>query len=238
MKSSGAVLIQAGNEKAKAYAPKAKDAWDSVQCISARDLDCLSKTTWAKDAKGKISSFANGKPRFDPNRLDPRQYIGKWTGIDPNSIEGKSNAIVTQISQLPAVQAIPLMKNKWVLSWTISKTSEIGYGKPEVVLTYVGPNPSFTSGVSYSHSEVAPSWTSEEGGVATKRPNLYACNLAGINRVVRVTKQGNGCEAIYKREDGKEDIVWHSDHYPGVCARKAAQFVTRMRSKRIQCTAS
>ena len=235
LKSAGAVLVQAGNDKAKAYAPKVKDAWDTVQCISARDLDCMSKTTWARDEKGKILTDANGKPRIDPKKLNPQQYIGKWTGIDLNSVEGKKNSIVAKISQLPKIEAIPLMKNRWILSWTASKTSSIGYGQPTVVLTYVGPNPPFDSSVRYGRGEVAPSWI--DGGIDTNLPNIYACTLAGIDRVVRVTRQGGGCQAIYRREDGQQDIVWHSDHYPDICAGKAAEFVTRMRSKGIQCAA-
>ena len=235
LKSAGAVLVQAGNDKAKAYAPKAKDAWDTVQCISARDLDCISKTTWARDAKGKILTDANGKPRIDTKKLEPQQYIGKWTGIDPNSVEGKKLAIVAKISQLPKVEAIPLMKNRWVLSWTASKTPAIGYGQPTVVLTYVGRNPPFVSNVTYGRGEAAPSWI--DGGTETNVPTSYSCELAGIHRVVRVTKQGGGCEAIYRRDDGEQDIVYHSDHYPEICAGKAAEFVTRMRSKGIQCTA-
>jgi len=233
LKSAGAVLVQAGNDKAKAYAPKAKDAYDTVQCISARDVDCMSRTTWARDAKGKIMTDANGTPRFDMKKLDPQQYIGKWTGIDPNSVEGKKNAIIANISQLPKVEAIPLMKNRWVLSWIAGKTTAIGYGQPTVVLTYVGPNPPFVSSVSYGRGEAAPSWI--DGGIDTNLPNRYACTLAGIDRVIRVTKQDGGCEAIYRREDGQQDIVWHSDHYPDVCAGKAAEFVTRIRSKGIQC---
>ena len=49
----------------------------------------------------------------------PKQYIGKWTGIDPQSVEGKKNAFVTQISKLPATEAIPILKNQWVLTWTL-----------------------------------------------------------------------------------------------------------------------
>jgi hypothetical protein len=235
LRSAGAVLVQAGNDKAKAYAPKAKDAWDTVQCISARDLDCVSKTTWARE-KGKILTDANGRPRIDMKKLDPQQYIGKWSGIDPMSEEGRKNAIVAKISQLPKVEAIPLMKNKWVLSWSVgSKTPTIKYGQPTVVLTYVGLNPPFISKVSYGRGQAAPSWV--DGDTNAKLANLYACTLAGIDRTVRVTKRGGGCEAIYRREDGEQDIVWHSDHFPDICAGKAAEFVTRLRSMGIQCTA-
>ena len=61
LKSAGAVLVQAGSDKLKAYSPKAKDAYDTVHCLSARDVDCLSNTTRARDAKGKILSTRTGK---------------------------------------------------------------------------------------------------------------------------------------------------------------------------------
>ncbi|WP_346825025.1 hypothetical protein ACEN2Y_00505 (plasmid) [Ralstonia solanacearum] len=236
LKSAGAVLVQAGSDKAKAFAPKAKDAWDTVQCISARDLDCMSKTTWARDAKGKILKDAQGKPRFDTSKLDPQQYIGNWTGIDPNSVDGKKNSLMAKISQLPKVEAIPLMNNRWALSWTTGKTPAMSYGQPTVVLTYVGPHPPFTFEVSYSRGGAAPLWV--DGGSASVVAGNYDCTLAGINRTVRVTSKGGGCEAIYRRNDGIQDVLWHSDHYPDICVRKAAEFVTRMRANGMQCTAS
>lgn len=235
LKSAGAVLVQAGNDKAKAFAPKAKDAWDNVQCISTRDVDCFSKTSWARDAKGKIWTDANGKPLIDAKKLDPKQYIGKWSRIDPSSVEGKRNAIVAEISKLPKVQAIPLMKNEWVLTWTIGKNRVISYAQPTVVLTYVGPNPPFISSVSYGRGEATPSWVNE--GTRSKLANLYKCTLAGIDRTIRVTGTGGGCEAIYRRADGEQDVVWHSDHYPDICVWKAAEFVTKLHSRGIKCTA-
>lgn len=235
LRSAGSVLVQAGSDKAKAYAPKAKDAWDSVQCLAAKDVDCFSKTTWARDAKGRILTDSNGKPRIDPKALDPAAYIGKWTGIDPKSADGKKAAILAKISQLPKVQAIPLMKNRWVLTWIAGERREIGYGQPTAVLTYIGPNAPFTSKVRYGRGETTPSWA--EGGSDSMLPMSYACSLAGIGRTVTVTKDAAGCEALYRRDDGEKDIVWHSDHYPEICAGKAAEFVKRIRSKGIQCEA-
>ena len=228
LKSAGAVLVQAGNDKFKAYSPKAKDAWDTVQCISAKDLDCVSKTTWAKDAKGRILTDANGKPRIDPAKLDPQDYVGQWSGLDPNSVEGKQNAIMARISQLPKVEAIPLMKNKWVLSWTIGKTQAINYGQPTVVLTYVGENPPFISDVEYGRGDAMPAWI--DGGPDAKSGTVYACSLAGIGRTVSLAKKGGGCESLYRREDGKQETIWRSDHFPDICAGKAAAFVTKLRS--------
>lgn len=235
LKSAGAVLVQVGNDKAKAFSPKAKDAWDTVQCISARDVDCVSKTTWAKDAQGRILKDAKGKPRFDTSKLDPQEYIGKWTGIDPNSVEGKKNALMAKISQLPKIEAIPLMKNRWTLTWTTGKSAAMGYGQPTVVLTYVGPKPPFTSVVRYGRGGDPIVWTSE--GPSGAVVGSYNCTLAGIGRTVRVTQKGDGCDAIYRRDDGGQDVIWHSDHRPEICAQKAVAFVTSMRAKGMQCSA-
>jgi len=152
LKSAGAVLEQGGTDRLKAYSPKAKDAYDTVQCISARDVDCLSNTTWARDAKGKILYDQNGKPRIDTSALDPKRYVGRWTRLDPQSAEGKKSAFVTQLSKLPDMQAIPILKNRWVLTWNLSNEQEIPYGTPSVVLTYVAKNPPFDSTVQYGEA--------------------------------------------------------------------------------------
>src|SRR4051812_8000213 len=110
----------------------------AVQCISARDVNCFSNTTYARDLKGKILYSADGKPRIDPKTLDPKQYIGNWTSVDPNSSEGKKLAFITKISKLPSVEAIPIMKNHWVLTWTLGRAPTLEHNKPNVVLTYVG----------------------------------------------------------------------------------------------------
>ncbi|MBD2745712.1 hypothetical protein IC232_03285 [Microvirga sp. BT688] len=165
--SAGAVLVQAGTEELEAYAPEAKDAYDqakdaydTVQCISATDVDCLSKTTWARDAKGQILEDENGDPIMAADKLDPNEYIGKWTQLDPNTPEGKAAAIIAQTSKLPEKykltekDAIPILDNEWVLTWTVGQEQNIEYAKPTVVLTYVGKDPPFTSSVEYSEPNI------------------------------------------------------------------------------------
>jgi hypothetical protein len=149
LKSGGAVLVQGASNQLQAYSPKAYNAVQTVQCISARDVDCLSSTTYAKDVKGKILYDKNGRPRIDTAKLDPKQYVGQWTGIDPNSVEGKKNQIVTAISKIPQTQAIPIGNNKWVLTWTFKQGKPLELNKPAVVLTYVGRNPPFYSRTAY-----------------------------------------------------------------------------------------
>ncbi|MER8447053.1 hypothetical protein NKH52_28080 [Mesorhizobium sp. M1066] len=149
LKSAGAVLVQGGTEKLKAYSPEANDAYEIAQCISARDVDCLSNTTWARDAKGKILYDETGKPRIDTSEIDPDNYIGKWSQVDPQSVEGQVNAIIAQTSKLPKTEAIPILDNKWVLTWTLGKERHIKKERPTVVLTYVGDDPPFVSTVTY-----------------------------------------------------------------------------------------
>lgn len=157
LKSAGAVIVQAGTDEVTAYSPEAKDAFDTVQCLSARDVDCVSKTTWARDAQGKILNDEEGRPRVDTSKLDPRNYIGRWSQIDPSSAEGQVNAAIAQASKLPDTEAIPLLDNHWVLTWTLGKEQQLEYAKPTVVLTYVGDDPPFISEVSYDKSITAAS---------------------------------------------------------------------------------
>ena len=175
LKSAGAVLVQGGSDKLKAYSPAAKDAYDTVQCISARDVDCLSNTTWARDAKGKLLYDKDGKPKIDTSKLDPKQYIGKWTGFDPQSAEGKTNAFITQVSKLPKMEAIPILKNQWVLTWTLGKDQNVSNKVPSVVLTYVGENAPFTSTVKYN--DVATTATAAPNDNSAGAANLFSTIL-------------------------------------------------------------
>jgi outer membrane protein OmpA-like peptidoglycan-associated protein len=151
LRSGGAVLVQGASDQLKAYSPNAENAIQTVQCISARDVDCLSNTTYVKDAKGKLLYDSDGRPWIDTAKLDPKQYVGQWTGIDPNSAEGKENKIVTAISKIPQTQSIPIGRNDWVVSWTLGESKTLEYNKPAVVLTYAGPTPPFYSTVPYEN---------------------------------------------------------------------------------------
>ncbi|MBZ9709957.1 hypothetical protein LB543_24945 [Mesorhizobium sp. ESP7-2] len=184
LKSAGAVIVQAGTDKVTAYSPEAKDAFDTVQCLSARDVDCVSKTTWARDAQGKI---LEEMPRIDISKLDPKDYTGTWSQIDPSSAEGQVNAAVVQASKLPNAEAIPLLNNQWVLTWTLGKEQQLESSKPTVVLTYVGDDPPFISEVSYDKSDTA---VSLQSAVEDTRPDTgnklvaYYAKPADRNRVI------------------------------------------------------
>lgn len=153
LKSAGAVLIRAGSDKIKSYSPDAKNAYETVECISAKDTDCLSKTTWARNARGQIKSSIKDNFDVDPEKIDPNKYVGKWTGFDPKSAEGRSAAIIAQTSKIYGTNAIPLINNKWILTWTIGDAKEIKYGSPKVVLTFVGVKVPFLFSKSYGDLE-------------------------------------------------------------------------------------
>ena len=55
-----------------------------------------------------------------------------------NRLRAKRTLSSTQISKLPKMEAIPILKNQWVLTWTLGKEQDFPYKTPTVVLTYVG----------------------------------------------------------------------------------------------------
>jgi hypothetical protein len=239
VKSGGAVLVQGGRDRLKAYSPKAEDSFKAVQCISAKDVDCLSNTTYVRNKMGKILYDNKGKPRIDSKKLDPKQYIGNWTGIDPKSPEGKKLAFITQISKLPKTEAIPLLKNKWVLTWTFGQTKSLEASKPAVVLTYVGQNAPFMSKVKYGRV----SKSAQKGGRKTGQSQVavktasYTCPTKSFNRTVKVSASAGGCRAIYRKEGGVSQIIWQSHYHPNSCVGKAAAFVSHLASLGIRCSA-
>ena len=236
LKAGGAVVVQGATDRLGAYSPKAKDAYQTVQCLSAKDVKCLGDTQWARDAKGKILNDENGRPRIDPKRFDPKTQISKWTGIDPNSIEGKKNAFITKISKLPHSDSIPLMKGKWVLTSTLGKAQAVVKGQPVpmVVLTYVGANPPFISNVSYGRSEMSAAGS--VAGAAAANAGNYVCPFDGYTRTVTTTRRGSSCEAVYRKSPTVSQILWHSDHDPDICAGKAIAFSRSLSGMGVPCT--
>lgn len=142
LKSAGAVLIQDGSAKIKTYSPEANNALEVARCISAQNVDCVSNTTWARDARGRILPHMKLK-------LDPKDRVGQWSKI-ANSAEAARTVFVTNVSKLPGSNIIPLYNNKFVLTYSFGATERIPNNTPAVVLTYVGDNPGFQSSVTYS----------------------------------------------------------------------------------------
>lgn len=231
LKSSGAVLIQAGSDKfsgeIKAYSSQAKDALETVQCISAKDIDCFSRTTYGRDLKDKAKLFVDkktGELGINTEKLDPQQYVSMWKPLDPNSIEGKKAEIISKISKLPKMEAIPLMKNKWILTWALRPGTSLEHSKPAVVLTYVGDDVPFVSEVRY--------------GTSMTYISSYSCPVPAIGfvRTLTTTKTEEGCDSIYRREGGISQVIWHSEHHPDSCDPKAQEHVAKLSGFGIECS--
>lgn len=227
LKSAGNVVIQVGRSEAEAYAPQAAEAWKTTHCISARDVDCISRREWVKDAKGKILYDKYGNPRFNTRNLPQENYVGRWSKIDPNTADGKVKSFLAKASQLPKGEIIPLMENKWVLTWNIGKDANIQDGAPTVALTHVGNNPPFVATLSYGQQDGTPD-------LADRTPS-YFCTGGGIDRIVTITKLKSGCTSIYQRSDGIQQVVWRSKYDKEVCNVKSAAFVRRLQSKGLKC---
>lgn len=238
LKSGGAVLVQTGQSRLQAYSPKAKAALDTVQCISAKNLDCVSNLSYVKDAKGQLMKEVNGKFKYD--KYDPRQYVGQWSAYAANSPEAKKLAVINQVAQLPKSKVIPLLNNDWVLTSTLGTTGTLDANKPAVVLTYVGPNRPFRFKATYSIAKLpASAATAKAGGpaVATAPPansNLsYVC--PGSRHSLKVSSGVSSCRAIHYRPNGAQEVVWNSGMDSKICAAKAAEFAVKLRAKGISC---
>lgn len=178
LKSGSAVLVQAGSDAVKGYAPDLADAAKSIQCISARDLDCVSRNGYVNDAKGKILTDSNGKPLL--RKFDSQGYLGKWTGLKKQSDEWKRHEYIAKLSKLKDMEAIPLMNNQWVLTWTIGTGRESKHNDPAVVLTYVGPDAPFFSKVTYGKSNL----------INTQQPLIKSVTSKSLSQAVRI-RRGN-----------------------------------------------
>lgn len=162
LKSGGNVLVQAGTdkmkkefpnaaEKIKEYSPKAAEAAQAVQCISARDLDCVSRIPYAQK-QGKFL-MENGEVKLGEKVKDATEYLGKWSKLPEKSELAKKYAFITDVSKLEDLEAIPLMDNEWVLTWTLGASETLKDNVPAVVLTYVGSNKPFISRVTYGDKD-------------------------------------------------------------------------------------
>ena len=104
LRSAGAVLIQAGTDELKAYSPNARNAVEAVQCVSTMDVDCFSGMTYVRDAKRKVSYVA-GQPKLE--KLISKE-VGRWTGTNFNTPNGKRLRQILKVSKLPNSEVIPL----------------------------------------------------------------------------------------------------------------------------------
>lgn len=218
LRSGGAVLVQSGSENFKMHNPKAADAIQTVHCLSTRDMDCLSKTTYVKDAKGKILYDEKGTPRFE--KYIPKS-IAKWTKPDPTAPESRQVAFITKVAKLGTSGEIPVFKGKWVITSNFGVKDQIPDGEPSVVLTYAGADPPFIFRNDYEYADQVTS---------------YTCKLGASIRRISVTRKGNACQALYYR-DGETQTVFSSPSHPEKCPAAAVVFVkTTMKEIGASCT--
>lgn len=248
LKSGGNVIIQGAMDQASAYSPNASDAIQTAQCISARDIGCLSHTRFAIKGRRGVQKYLldkNAKLMVDSKKLDPVAYLGQWTGIKPNSPEGQVVAAVTSISKLPRTDYIPLLKNRYVLTSTFGSSSTVRGDRPSVILTYVGKSPPFDSTVRYQQHKFTsvahqnpPTVQNPSTHHASRKSSqlLYVCPVGSIDRTIKVKMTDAGCDAIYRKIHEESQVIWHSDHNRSICVSKAADFAVKLKGMGIKCT--
>lgn len=224
LKSAGGVVVQSGSAKLNAYLPQLNETVDAAQCISARDIDCISNSRWVRDVKGRIVFDKAGKSRLDSSKFDPAKSIVRWTGIDPNSVDGQRIAKRLGISKLPDSEIIPLLNNEWVLTSKLGPGQKADDRQPTVVLSYVGTNAPFISSAVYRTSS---------GGVVSQ--TVHTCPVNGYRRTITLETRANSCLSIYRKEGGGSQVIWRSNHKAGICTGKTAAFIQHMAGLGIHC---
>ena len=248
LRSAGNVLIQAGNSKLTQYSPTAKNAVDTVQCVSARDVDCLSRTRWAKDAQGKLEKLANGSP-YVAKLKSAQEQAAAWSAYAKGSVEEQKAKYLTPLSKIPQTDAIPLFNNRWVLTSTLGTKATPEEGVPTVVLTYVGPDAPVYSKTTYNVPGEKPFTvgsappTREHSGLssAQAQPTTHAtfvCSALGYNRTIVVTDTAPGCKSIYRKEGGVAQTLWNTS-LPGkipVCMAESEKVLVKLRQASFKCS--
>lgn len=216
LRSGGTVLVQGSSDAFKVHNPRAADAIQTVHCMSTRDLDCLSNTTYAKDVKGKILYDDKGKPRLEKFVPDS---VAKWTRVDPGSPEGKQAAFISKVAKLAKTGEIPVFNGQWVITTNLGTLNQLRSSEPSVVLTYAGATPPYVFRNDYEFGDQVQG---------------YICKLGSSERRVSVTRKGSACQALYFR-DGETQTVFSSANHAEKCSDAATQFVNN-RLKEIGAT--
>lgn len=136
--------MQGGTDKIKGYLPNASR---TAQCISARDIDCVSRIPFVQ-RQGKLL-YKHGKVLLGPRIDDVNTYFGKWSQLSEENGLAKKYSFIAKVSKLKDMEAIPLMDNAWVLTWTLGRSKAVDAVEPAVVLTHVGANKPFIFRASY-----------------------------------------------------------------------------------------
>lgn len=233
LRSSGTVIIQAGKDKLQAYSPKNYEYAQLIGCISAKNVDCLSNSTYVKDAKGKLISDLKGELQVETSAIDASEQIGKWTGVDLKDNQNKVEKIVADVSKLQDGKSIALFGGNWVMTTTLGSVPSIPYGKPHVVLTAVGQSSPFN----FSREIKGKVSNQEIAATSATKSGNYSCRIGNESRRISTTTEATSCVSIYYRADGSSQVIWRTPSKPNVCAEKARQFVKDMSLQGMKCTA-
>lgn len=230
LRGGGYVLVQGATNELKAYSPQVADTLNTVQCIAARDLDCVSHTKWAVEIKKGAARYmlsANGTPKL----LNVSEYTSKWTNFDPNSPEGQVNAVITSISKLPVSSIVPVDGKRYVLTTTLGTSDARGGGVPAVVLTAVGTHPIFMWKVRYTPNHIQHTEKTQHSQQST-----YRCTLGAETRTITYLTARKGCEAIYRRGENPDQVIWHSDIDKDICKNKVTAFIGDLNNIGFRCS--
>jgi len=231
-RSAGSVLIQYSNDVAKSYSPETMEGAATLKCISARDYECLSETQWVRDASGRLKTSVENMPVVQKVNAATKE-AAEWVGEKRNAAESKKQELIRRVSMLPDSEAIPVFKDKWVLTTAFGKAGPIEDGQPMVVLTYVGKNPAFATKASYGTKK--PSWDEQN-----KRVIRYKCEVDKKWRWVTVwqTKphvKPKEC-TVYLRIYGEKEsrlLAKRTSASPKPCLDAAEDFKKKELSKKV-----
>lgn len=228
--SGGSVLIQSGQAGLKQYSPQAYRAGEVVNCISAKSAECLSETEYAKDARGALKRGIDGNPyvqKVEQLQSEAAVWVGERQAATRSAVDSKIS-----LGKLPDSQAIPVLDNKYILTWTLGKAGNLQYGKPTVVMTYVGETPPFYSTARYRYESTAKEVSRLSTGAhqsvrqAVKSlPVHYICMAGKSRRTIDVSRSNGQCTALYRKEGGMQQTILRSNKGLASCTAAASKFV-------------
>lgn len=155
LKSSGNVLIQDARDKVNDIVsknPNASTVAHTVGCISARNVSCIADTPYVKEQSGKL--IDQTAPVLSDMKARVDEISGKWTSLRDEA-ERKANSAMTSIPKLIGSEAIPLLNNSIVITWTLGKTPDIKKSLPSVMITSIGDLAPFKSTTTYEQTSTS-----------------------------------------------------------------------------------
>lgn len=234
--SGGTVIVQRSKDAVNGYSPKAKAALQIVDCVSARDTDCFSKTQYAKDG-AKFIRDKVGKPVLSSQPV--QAGVRAWTTVDRASPEGRRLAEIARNSKLPGREAIPVLNNQYLLTWALDAKGSA----PAVVLTEVGKRSPYLFKTHYTRSDEAAKLAAERvlqqlrNHAAVVKTVRYVCTIQGEDRTI-ISGPGSGgvgCESSYNRPGHPKEVLWIAGKLTDKCLRRAEAQVTTFRRQGFIC---